>query len=156
MYVRAGSILPRRELEQYVGQLPLCPLTFECYPGPDRDYTLYLDDKIGTSYQQGKYRLTTIAQKTVPSVRTVTVTRTYDQFTPKETFFYVSLLQTTHAASVTVNGAAVPDLTSSSDQAGASALGASNVNAFYFNVSLQTVFAKVFDTASVLTVVANF
>ncbi|QEE28809.1 DUF5110 domain-containing protein [Terriglobus albidus] len=156
MYVRAGSILPRRELEQYVGQLPLCPLTFECYPGPDRDYTLYLDDKIGTGYQEGKYRLTTIAQKTVPSVRTVTITRTYDQFTPKETFFYVSLLQTTHPASVTVNGTAVPDLTSSNDQAGASALAASNVNAFYFNVSLQTVFVKVFDTASVLTAVANF
>jgi alpha-glucosidase len=158
MYVRAGAILPRRELEQYVGQLPQCPLTFECYPGPDREYTLYLDDKVGLGYQQGNYRLTTIAQQTVPGApgkRTVTVTRTHDQYTPKESFFYISLLQATHATAVTVNGAAVPDLTGASDALSASALAASPGNTFYFNASLQTVVIKVFDSSVALQVIAT-
>lgn len=140
-----------------MGQLAQCPLTFECYPGPDRAYTLYLDDKIGLGYQQGKYRLTTIAQQTAQNgQRTVTVTRTHDQYTPNETFFYISLLQATHATGVTVNGAAAPDLTGANDDAGAAALAASGGNAFYFSVSLQTVFIKVFDTAAALTAIAGF
>jgi len=156
MYVRAGTIIPRRELEQYVGQLPVCPLTFECYPGPNGFYELYLDDKIGVGYQKGKYRLTTIAQTTVAGSRTVTATRTQDEFTPKEPFFYISLLQSTHAKGVTVNGLLAPDLTAATDQAGATALAASPANAFYFNASLQTVFVKVFDSAVILTTIATF
>jgi alpha-glucosidase len=159
MYVRAGAILPRRLLEQYVGQLPQCPLTFECYPGPDRQYQLYLDDKIGLGYQQGNYRLTTISQQRAPGAngnRTVTVTRTHDQFVPQETFFYISLLQATHATGVTVNGVAVPDLTGASDAQSASALAASPGNAFYFNASLQTVFIKVIDNSGALQAIASF
>jgi alpha-glucosidase len=159
IYVRAGAILPRRLLEQYVGQLSACPLTFECYPGPDSNYTLYLDDKIGTGYQQGNYRLTTIAQQTAPGAngnRTVTVTRTHDQFTPVETFFYISLLQATHATGVKVNGIAVPDLTVATDAQSSTDLANSGGNAFYFSVSLQTVFIKVLDNATVLTAIASF
>lgn len=159
MYVRAGAILPRRELEQYVGQLPQCPLTFECYPGPDRTDTLYLDDKIGLGYQQGNYRLATVSHQTAvngPGQRTVTVTRTHDQYTPKETFFYISLLQASHATAVTVNGLAVVDLTGTDDDQSAAALAASPGNAFYYNASLQTVFIKVFDNAALLQSVATF
>jgi len=158
IYVRAGAILPRRELEQYVGQLPQCPLTFECYPGPDRTYTMYLDDKVGLGYQQGNYRLVTISQQTAPAngSRTVAVTRTHDQFVPRETYFFISLLQATHATRVTVNGVAVPDLTGASDAQSSAALAASPGNAYYFNVSLQTVFIKVLDNSGVLQVVASF
>jgi alpha-glucosidase len=159
IYVRAGAILPRRELEQYVGQLPQCPLTFECYPGPDNTYTLYLDDRVGFGYQQGKYRLTTIAHQTISGAtvsRIVTVTRTYDQFTPNETFFCISLLQEGTPSSVTIGGTAIPNLTSGGDQASAAALAASAVNAFYVSSTLQTVFIKVFDSAAVLVAQATF
>ena len=46
IYIRAGAILPMRELEQYVGQLPQNPLTLNIYPGPDSTYRLYQDDGI--------------------------------------------------------------------------------------------------------------
>jgi alpha-glucosidase len=159
MYVRAGAILPRRELEQHVGQLPECPLTFECYPGPDRSYELYLDDKIGLGYQKGNFRLTTIAHQTITGTtpaRKVTVTRTQDNFTPKETFFYISLLSGSLPSQLTLGAGTIPDLTGGGDQASSNALGASPVNAFYFSTSLQTVFIKVFDTAAVLAVTAFF
>ena len=100
-----------------------------------------------------------IAQQTVavPSgKRTVTVTRTHDRYTPKEAFFYISLLQSPHAVGVTLNGAAVPDLTGGGDATSAAALAASPGNAFYFSTSLQTIFIKVFDNATVLAATADF
>ena len=160
MYVRAGAILVRRELEQYVGELATCALTFECYPnGPDRTYSLFLDDKIGLGYQAGKYRTTTIAHSTLYDKiirRQVTVTRTHDQYTPKEPFFYISLVDAAHASSVTLGTATLADLTAASDAASSAALAASPTSAFYFSTSLQTVFVKVFDTAPVLSVMAQF
>jgi hypothetical protein len=86
----------------------------------------------------------------------VTRTAGRDQYVPKETFFFISLLQAAHAKAVTVNGAAVPDLTGASDDASAAALAASAGNAFYFSVSLQTVFIKVFDSAALLEAIASF
>jgi alpha-glucosidase len=164
IYVRAGAILPRRELEQYVGQLPQNPLTFEIYPGPDNSHTLYLDDKVGLGYQAqgavpGKYRLTTIAQQTTlnPALtRTVSVTRTYDQFAPAEPFYYIALLAAVLPAKVLLNNAAVPNLTGASDAASAAALASSAVNGYYFGTSLQTVFVKVFDVAATAVLAATF
>ena len=156
IYVRAGAILVRRELEQYVGQLALCPLTFECYPGPDNTYDLFLDNKTGFGYQQGDYRLTRIATSTAGNTRAVSVTRTHDQYQPAEPFFYISLLQATRASSVQLGTQALPDLSSGNDDASAAALAASAVNAFYFSVSLQTVFIKLFDNNSNLAVSATF
>lgn len=156
MYVRAGAILPRRFLEQYVGQLPLCPLTFECYPGPDRSYHLYLDDKVGFGYQNGAVRLTTIAQQTLGATRKVSITRTKDAFTPAEPYFFIALLQATHATGVTVGGVGVPDLTTTTDQASADALAQSDVDGFYFSVSLQTVFIKVFDNSPKIEIIVIF
>jgi len=159
IYVRAGAILPRRELEQYVGELEQNPLTFEIYPGPASTYTLYLDDKVGLGYQTtGAYRLTTIAQSTVTAPtakRTVSITRTYDHYTPVEKFYFVSLLDATVPTSVSVNGVAVPNLTSGGDSASAAALTASDENAYYFNTSLRTVFVKIFDASANVVLIAT-
>ena len=146
IYVRAGAILPRRELEQYVGQLTQNPLTFEIYPGTDSAYTLYQDDKVGLGYtNNGEYRLTTLSQSTVKSPtakRTVTITRTYDHYTPAETYYYVAFLAATAPASVTLNGSTVAAIAGGGDSGSAAALAASATNAYYFNNSLQTIFAK--------------
>jgi len=159
IYVRAGAILPRRELEQWVGQLPVNPLTFEVYPGPDSSYTLYLDDKVGLGYQKnGQYRLTTIRQSTAyapAAARTVSINRTYDHYTPAETFYYVSLLDATRPTAVTLNGTAVPDVTGGGDNASAAAFAAAAASSFYFSTSLQTIFVKVFDNADQVTLKAT-
>jgi alpha-glucosidase len=159
IYVRAGAILPRRVLEQYVGQLSECPLTFECYPGPDRTYPLFLDDKVGLGYQQQKVRLTSIAHQTIFGKiiqRKVTVTRTLDQYTPKEPYFFISLLQATPPSSVTLGAVKIPDLTTTTDDEGAAALAALPANGFYFSTSLQTVFIKIIDNAKLLEVNTTF
>ena len=69
IYVREGAIIPKRELEQYIGELHSAgkenPITFIIYPGRDSTYTLYLDDDGVTSKAETKdeYRLTTISHQ---------------------------------------------------------------------------------------------
>jgi alpha-glucosidase len=161
IYVRAGAILPRRELEQWVGQSPVNPLTFEVYPGPSSSYTLYLDDKVGLGAIDGNaFRTTAITQSQTlgpgagQRTQTVSVTRITDNFTPAEPFYYVSMVGSTLPQSVTLNGGPLPQIDLGSDAASATGLANSTVNAYYFSVSLQTVFIKVFDTLPAATVIA--
>lgn len=160
IYVRAGAIIPHRELEQYVGQLATNPLTFDIYPGPDSSHMLYQDDKVSTqSRANKKYRLTKVSQQQVAGPnrqQTLTVSRVFDQFTPAEPFYFVAMLQTPPPHSVSVNGANVPIINSGSDQASADALAASATNAAYYNQSLQTTFVKVFDTNASAQIVGSF
>lgn len=158
MYVRAGAILPSRQVEQWVGQLDINPLTLSIYPGPNRQYALYLDDGLTTAYQTSKaYRLTEVSTQTSGNQKTVSVVRTFDNYTPKEPYFFVALLSTSNPQTVTVNGQALSNLTSTGgDQAGADALSSSAVNAYYFNVSLQTTFIKVYDSSANLQIVSTF
>jgi alpha-glucosidase len=115
---------------------------------------------VSRQYQtKGAYRLTQISQsQTIGTqrVQTVSVVRTYDKFTPNEPYYFVALLATPPPLSVTAGGQALPLLTAASDNAAASRLAASTVNAYYYNQSLQTTFAKIFDVSKNLTVVGTF
>ncbi len=145
-YVRAGAIIPLREVEQFVGEKEQGPLTVQVWPGPDRSYRLFLDDGLTTDYVQGNFRETEIATATAGNKRTVRLTRQQDGFTPKEPFFFVKLLGQDKAPSaVTVGGAKAPAVAGS-------ALTGSAGNAYFYNGALQTVLIKVFDVAPDLTV----
>jgi alpha-glucosidase len=151
IYVRAGAILPFRELEQWVGQLPQNPITFNVYPGVDSSYTLYQDDGITTQAQaDGAYRVTEVSHQGISGGQSVRVERTYDQYTPPEPFYFVALLGTRNPSSVVVDGAALPDV---GDPA---SLSQSPVNAYYWNAGIQITFVKVFDTAPDVTVTALY
>lgn len=151
LYVRAGAILPMRELEQWVGQLPQNPLTVNIYPGPDSTYQLYQDDGITFDAQeQGAYRLTEISHQGISGGQNVRVQRLKDDYTPPEPFYYVALLGTRHPSSVTLGGAALTDV---GNPANLSAAGAS---AYYWNQEIEITFVKVFDTQPDVTVTALY
>ncbi|MFJ3483067.1 TIM-barrel domain-containing protein [Pseudomonas sp. NPDC090202] len=146
LYIRAGAILPMRQLEQWVGQLAVNPLTFNIYPGQDSSYTLYLDDGISTQYATQKaYRLTEISHTGIDNGQNIRIQRVFDQYTPAEPFYYVSLLgaeepQSVSLGNIALNNVGNPD-----------ALAASSVNAYYYNSSIKQVYAKVFDTQADVT-----
>ena len=151
IYIRAGAILPMRELEQYVGELANNPLTINVYPGPDSTYWLYQDDGISCDAENdGVYRLTEISHQRVPGGRKIRVRRTYDHFTPPEPFFFVALPGTLHPLSVIVSGAAVPDVQSPEN------LAAATSDAYYWNADIEVTFIKVFDRAADVTVTALY
>jgi alpha-glucosidase len=147
IYIRAGAILPMRELEQYVGQLNPNPITFNIYPGPDSTFTLYLDDGISNNYLQGQYRLVSISHQTVGAAQQVRVLRTTDQFAPPETYYFVAFLgSTTPPNSVQAAGVNVPNVFTPD------ALATANANSYYYNQSIQTTFLKIIDSQPDITV----
>jgi alpha-glucosidase len=151
IYVRAGAILPMRELEQFIGQLSSNPLTFNIYPGLDDTYMLYQDDGISTDAQtQQKYRTTNVSHVTQDNVRSVRLQRAFDQFTPNEKFYYIALLGTVHPSGVTAGGTGLPDV------GNPEALAASPVNSYYWNQNIGITFILVFDINSDEAVIATY
>ncbi len=160
IYIRAGAVIPHRELEQFVGQLNPNPLTFDVYPGPDSTHKLYLDDKVSTQAQtNGVYRLTQVSQFLRSGnfkVQTVRVLRTYDHFRPNELYYFVAMLNTSLPISVTANGQTLTLIQTADDNESAAQLAASTVNAYYYNTSLRTTFVKVFDVEPDTRIVGTF
>ena len=155
VFVRAGSIIPMRTLEQFVGELPKAPLTFDVYPGPDRFYSLHQDDGLSTDFKtKGAFRETKVEHTTTATGQTVRLTRVTDGFTPPEDFFFIRLLSAPPTPlgapkSVTVNGAGASVLTKESDVRDSAS------NAF-FSDPTGTILIKVFDSSPALTVQVQF
>jgi alpha-glucosidase len=150
IYVRAGAILPTRQIEQFMGQLGQNPITFNVYPGADRAFELYQDDGETTAAAQGTFRLTTISHTGVPGGQRVRVLRTHDQFQPAEPFYVVSFLGTNPPVRVTLGGGALPDVFTPDN------LWQAAGNAYYYNASIKTTFLKVFDVAPDVTIEVGF
>jgi alpha-glucosidase len=141
LYVREGAILPLRELEQYVGELAVNPITFNIYPGKDSSYQLYQDDHVSMANELSQtYRTTEISHTGIANGQTLRVKRTFDQFTPAETFYFISLLGTTTPSAVSSDALTWPNVGTPE------ALYNSTVNSYYYNASITTTFIKVFDT----------
>lgn len=160
MFVRAGAIIPHREIEQYVGEMPINPITYDVYPGPDSSHQTYLDDKISASaISASKYRLVEASQSLTagpPRTQTVNFHLITNAFQPAEPYFFVALMLTSPPASVTVAGSAVPILAGPTDDDSAALLAASTVDAAYYSNSLKTTFVKVFDSGADTSVGAAF
>jgi alpha-glucosidase len=151
IYVRAGAIIPMRELEQYMGQLPSNPITFNVYPGADNSLQLYLDDGETTDAEQkGVYRLTTISHTGIAGGQRVRVLRTYDQYNPRETFYFVSFLGTNPPISVQAAGNPLPNV------GGPDQLWQAGQNSYYYNASIKTTFLKIFDAWPDITMEVTF
>ncbi len=151
IYVRAGAILPMRELEQYIGELAINPLTFNIYPGPDSTHQLYLDDGISMdAADKSLYRLTEISHQGISGGQNIRIRRITDNYSPPEPFYYVALLGTRHPSSVSAAGVSLADV------GNPATLASSPENAYYWNASIQITFIKIFDSAPDVTVTALY
>ena len=54
LFVRAGSIVPRTVVQQYVDEQPDAPLTIEVYTGADGTFSLYEDNGRNYGYERGE------------------------------------------------------------------------------------------------------
>jgi alpha-glucosidase len=150
IYIRAGAILPMRELEQYVGQLPQNPITFNVYPGPASSFALYQDDGVSKQYQTGNFRTTTVSHQGIPNGQRVRVLRTHDQYAPPEIFYFVSFLGTDPPVTITAGGTPLPNVLNPA------ALWSAMTNSYYYNQSIKTTFVKVFDMLPDVTLEVTF
>lgn len=151
LYVREGAILPMRELEQYVGQLAVNPITFNIYPGKNSTYQLYQDDQVSMANElQQAYRVTQISHAGIANGQVVRVKRVFDQFTPAEAFYFISFLGTNPPSAVSASGQSWPNVGSPE------ALNGAAVNAYYYNASIKTTFVKVQDTQADISIEVLF
>jgi alpha-glucosidase len=152
VFVRAGTVLPLRELENFIGEKPQAPLTFQIYPGPDRSHDLYLDDGLTTQYQTANaFRVTRLSASTLPGPgRTIRIQRLMDGFSPAEPFFFVRWLGVSAVPNaVSAAGAAIGSVVS------AAALQASAANAWFYDPGTQSLTVKWFDTSPDVTISLN-
>jgi alpha-glucosidase len=150
LYVRAGGIIPMRQLEQYVGELAQNPMTLTIYPGPDRDYLLYQDDGVSTQAENGSFRTTRLWHVTDANGRTLNLQREHDRFQPPETFFYVAFLGMGRPSDVRVQGSSLPN------RADVGTLQAVAQEGYFWDVTRQTVYVKVNDVNAQTSVTALF
>jgi len=82
----------------------------------------------------------------------------YDKFTPRETFFFISLLGTLPPKDVKAAESTLKQKTGATDDDAAKALEESQdtPGAYYYNSSLKTTFIKIFDNFSDITVKVVF
>lgn len=141
LYVRAGGIIPMRQLEQYVGELPQNPLTLTIYPGPDRNYLLYQDDGVSTQAESnGAFRTTRVSQTSDATGRSVRLRREHDRFQPPEAFYRIALLGMGRPSAARVDNMPL------ADRGNSAALDATAADGFYWDGIRQTVYAKLMDT----------
>lgn len=147
IYVREGAIMPIRELEQYVGEKTVNPITFYIYPGKDSVYQLYQDDKTSMDAEVlGKYRTTEVRTATVGNVRSISVTRTYDKYKPNETYFKLNMLGTTECpTSVSINKKSTTQLQSIDELDGSQ-------NAWYYDQDQERVLIAVKDSSKNISI----
>lgn len=58
IYVKKGSIIPRREVQQYAGEKPLTNLTLDTYLDNKASYSYYQDDGSSENYTRGQFNVT--------------------------------------------------------------------------------------------------
>ncbi|WP_437809871.1 TIM-barrel domain-containing protein [Sorangium sp. So ce1078] len=150
LYVREGAILPVRELEQYIGQKAVNPITFNIYPGKDTAYTLYEDDGVSTANQSGVYRVTRVSHQGITGGQSVRVQHVEGTFSPAEKCYFVAFLGTRAPAAVDLAGKALADVGSPD------ALQAAQGPAYYFNASIATTYVKIFDNTNDVTLTVTW
>ncbi len=55
LFVKAGSIVPMKQVQQYVNELPDLPLEIRIYSGADADFTYYEDEGNNYNYEKGAF-----------------------------------------------------------------------------------------------------
>jgi alpha-glucosidase len=151
LYVREGAILPVRQLEQYIGQLPQNPITLNIYPGKDTNYTLYQDDGVSTANTtQRAYRVTNVSHQGIMSGQRLRVQRLEDRFTPPEKYFFVAFLGTIAPSAVSAKGRALID------RGTPEALAAASDDGYYFNASIATTYVKLMDDRADMTLTVTW
>jgi alpha-glucosidase len=105
LFVRAGSVIPMQEVQQYVGEKPADVVELHVYPGKNRTSRLYEDDGISFGYRRGEYRLTMFTVASEKGRNAMTIAEPEGKYRPEKRSFEIVLHgQTTRSVSVRIDG----------------------------------------------------
>lgn len=104
IFIKAGAIIPRQEVVQYVGEEKIDHLTLDIYPDSASTFTLYDDDGKSTSYQQGNYATTDIMAMQEDGPLTVQIKSPEGNFDVPERTYSLEIHTDTKPNTVTLAG----------------------------------------------------
>ncbi len=114
VFVRAGAIIPKGPVTQYVDAEPLRDVRLHLYPGPAASFTLYEDDGVSLQYRSGAFLRTEIGREDLADGMRCEIQRKDGAWTPPAgRHWWFEFHQTARTpTAVTVNGEAVPQVAS--------------------------------------------
>ncbi|NIJ46362.1 alpha-glucosidase [Wenyingzhuangia heitensis] len=152
VYIREGAILPIRELTQFVDAEKANYLNFFIYPTSKEvnnvtTYQLYQDDKVSTNFEEEEaYRITEVKATKTQTGRNLTFNRAHNNYTPLESYFFVSFLGVqSNQAVITINGKQLKESTKEKVEK-------ATKNAFYYDEENQKIVTKIIDNVSTITI----
>ena len=105
MFVRGGAIIPLGPEMRYTDEKPFDPITFAIYPDEkgSASVTLYEDDGLTPSYQQGVFRRTNLSVKRAGAAYRVSVSSPEGSYNPGARRFTFVNKSTSIAKPVTIS-----------------------------------------------------
>lgn len=83
IFVKAGAVLPSRQIVQYVEESPVDPLTLSVYPSSSTSTSLFYEDDGRTfRYENGEFFRRTVQQSSTAGSISVSVSRTEGTYVP--------------------------------------------------------------------------
>ncbi|AFK85786.1 MULTISPECIES: glycoside hydrolase family 31 protein [Thermoanaerobacterium] len=80
LFVKEGSIIPKQDVQAYIGEKQINELIIELYSGSCGEYTHYEDDGISVNYIRGEYNLTNFKFKYINGVLKIYINRIYSGY----------------------------------------------------------------------------
>jgi len=107
VFVKAGSIIPMREVQQYVGEKPLTELMLDIYPNTKNGtatFVYYEDDGKTDDYQSGEYATTRYTLKDKGNTHTLTAQKREGSYTDIVDRDYLMMFHIGSLGEAQVNG----------------------------------------------------
>jgi len=107
LFVKAGSIVPTRQVVQYSDESPVDPLTLEIFPGADGSAKLYEDDGLSFKYQKGEYSLREISCSSEERAMNVVLSKPEGSYRSPKRSVVLKIMGVEKPTKVTLDGKSV-------------------------------------------------
>lgn len=80
LFIKEGAIIPKQNVQAYIGEKQIDELMIELYKGPFGEYVHYEDDGISIKYSSGEYNLTDIKFEYANGILKIYLNRIYSGY----------------------------------------------------------------------------
>ncbi len=140
VFIKAGAVIPIKDVVQYIGEKPDDLTTFLVYPGQNSKHIFYQDDGQTIEYTKGRYKEVAIEHTTGANKQAVRFNIVNDGYKSQEKFYYVKFMDVEQPEGVQVNGM---DIKALADQ---NSLYEAKEGAHYYDSKQKALIIKVYGT----------
>lgn len=144
IFVKAGAVIPTKEVEQYVGEKKINPVTFEIYPDGCGEHTIFEDDENSMDYIYGMYREACIKTDIKSHTGIIDIVYRNTEYVPKLNYWFFVLKYSPLPMDILVNNEKIERLQNVGEVKAASG------NSYCFSETNDFVFIKFFNNEEMM------